>query len=144
MRTMIKLTIILVLVAACVVSPSPTAASPVDADRSAIPELLRKTWEKPQSQLVADPIVLTGNHAIADWRQGDHAGRALLRRASSGWSVVLCAGDALTEPAFLVEAGVAADQAATLADALASAERNLPADLKERMSRFKNIVRMHE
>lgn len=126
------------------VSAPSTAGSSVDEDRSAIAGLLRKTWEKPESQLSADPIVVTGDHAIADWRQGDHAGRALLRRTPSGWSVVLCAGDALTERAFLVEAGVPVDQAATLADALVSAERNLPAELKNSMSRFKNIVRMHE
>lgn len=119
-----------------------SAADGLDPDRSVIRGLLRDTWEKPDARLTADPIAIVGDHAIADWRQGVHAGRALLRRGPSGWSVVLCAGDALTDRSFLVEAGVPADQAAAIADELAAAEHELPNDVKERMARFKNVVRM--
>ena len=131
------------LLAVAASSPAPALADDaVDADRSAIAGLLRKTWEKPQTPLTIEPIVVSGEHAIADWHQGDHAGRALLRKTASGWNVVLCAGDALTERAFLVEAGVSAAGAAVLADALAKAEQGLLPELKERMSRFKDVVRM--
>jgi hypothetical protein len=122
--------------------PAATAVA-ADPDRAEITGLLRKTWEKPETPLSADPVVISGDHAIADWHQGDHAGRALLRKASAGWSVVLCAGDALTEPAFLVEAGVPAAQAEVLTQALVKAEQPLAPDRKAQMSRFKNVVRMH-
>lgn len=143
MHVLARLTGWFVLVVAAS-SPVPSlAGDAADADRSAIAGLLRKTWEKPQTPLTAEPIVVSGEHAIADWRQGDDAGRALLRRGASSWNVVLCAGDALTERSFLVEAGVPDNLATALADALAKAEQNLPQELKERMTRFKNVVRMH-
>lgn len=64
-------------------------------------------------------------------------------RGASGWSVVLRSGDALTERLFPIEAGAPADQAAAIAENLAASEQKLPAEPKERMARFKNVIRMH-
>ena len=69
----------------------------------AIRALLTKTWDKPEAKLVADPIVVVDDYAIAGWTQGQRGGRALLRRIGKAWSVVLCSGDPLKHAAALIE-----------------------------------------
>jgi hypothetical protein len=38
-------------------------------------------FDKPNETLSVGPVVVSGNHAVADWAQGDMGGRALLRRS---------------------------------------------------------------
>ncbi|MGE3159307.1 MAG: copper uptake system-associated protein, partial [Xanthobacteraceae bacterium] len=63
-------------------------------DKMEIQKVMKGTWEKPDAPLRVDPIVIAIEYAIADWAQGDMGGRALLRRKSGAWTIVLCSGDA--------------------------------------------------
>ena len=110
-----------VLIASVAVGLAETAG----ADAASIGQLLRGMFDKPGETLSVGPVVVSGDHAIADWSQGDMGGRALLRRKQGVWTVTLCAGDAIKSSEALKTAGVPQPDAIHLAQALASAESSL-------------------
>ncbi|OAI31769.1 hypothetical protein A1351_04675 [Methylosinus sp. R-45379] len=109
-------------------------------DEAAVKHLLMQTFDRPDSPLAVEPIVIDGDIAIADWAQGEQGGRALLRRKDGKWEISLCAGDALKQSASLEKLGLARPRAEALAASLATAERRLSPALLERMSRFDGVV----
>lgn len=126
--------------ALCGAIHSPSAALAHD-DAHQIRILIGATWDKPDSKVETDPIVVSGAYAVASWTQGTHGGRALLRRGEkTGWSVVLCSGDPLREAGWLVEAGVPNADAVRLAADLAAAEANVPATRRALFSLFEGVV----
>lgn len=90
------------------------------------------------------PIVLSGDHAIADWTQGDFGGRALFERGTYGWSLVLCSGGSIRRADNLKRAGVPDFNAGWIADRLAAAEAALPPERLARMKRFVGTSAGHE
>lgn len=112
------------------------------ADEDAVTRLLHTTFDKPGSRLVVDPVVVSGDHAIAGWTQGDMGGRALLRSKGGHWSIVLGAGDGITSVAELQQADVAAADAQSLAAKLAQAERSLPPGRTALLAKFEGVVLM--
>lgn len=117
-------------------------AAVAGADQDAVRDVLMATFDKPEVHLVVDPVVVSGAHAIADWTQGATGGRALLRHSANGWRLVLCAGDAIKDPAALRLAGVSSSDAAELVAALAASEQQLPRDRLALLSSFEGVVRM--
>lgn len=113
------------------------AASDADDIRS----LIGSTWDRPDSKVETDPILISGSYAVASWTQADRGGRALLRRNGNKWAVVLCSGDPLTQVQWLVEAGVAEPDAQVIAAELAVAEAQIPADRRAKFSLFEGVVR---
>jgi hypothetical protein len=100
------------------------------------------TWSSAQSPLTVEPVVVAGDHAVADWTQPQAGGRALLFRHKDQWHVVLCAGDALKDAKQLESAGVPTKLARQLASKLARAEKAVTAERLARMASFNGIVRM--
>jgi len=129
-----------VLMALCILAGPAIAGS----DEDAVRHLLHTTFDKPESRLVVEPIVITAGYAIAGWTQGDMGGRALLRRKDSQWTLILCAGDGIKTPDALRHAGIARDAASALAQALAKAEQAVPADRLAMFAKFEGLVRMDE
>ncbi|MGO4714899.1 copper uptake system-associated protein [Bradyrhizobium sp. 2TAF24] len=122
------------------------AAAAAADDVAAVRQLLMATFDKPEAPLVVAPVVVAGDHAVADWSQGERGGRALLRRArpgGEGWSLVLCAGDGIRAAEALRQAGVPAADAQTLATRLADAERALSPERRALFATFEGIVTMH-
>lgn len=119
------------------------AAQPAD-DLEAITGLLKGTFETPDSPLGVEPVVISGEYAIAGWAQGDAGGRALLRKTAHGWAVHLCAGDGLKDAANIEAIGVPAADAAALATALAEAEAKLDPALLAKFSSFDGTVMVNE
>ena len=117
-------------------------AEPAGADATAISQLLHGTFDKPNESLSVGPVVVSGDHAIADWTQGDMGGRALLRRKQGGWVVTLCAGDAMKSGEALKTAGVPQPEAIQLARDLAAAESRLAPEQVAMFSRFEGLVTM--
>lgn len=109
-----------------------------------IRHLLMRTFDRPDSRLSVDPVVVRGDHAVAGWTQGDRGGRALLARdtAADRWHVVLCAGDGLRDAAMLQAFGVPAEPARALARAVAAAEETLPAGRRAQLGTFEGVVRL--
>jgi hypothetical protein len=118
---------------------SPASALAQD-DASVIRALIGTTWDKPDSKVVTDPVIVSGDHAVASWTQGAHGGRALLRRNGSHWAVVLCSGDPLKHASWLVEAGVPEADANRIASALSDAEASVPQARRAMFSLFEGVV----
>lgn len=111
-------------------------------DNEAISALLHGMFDKPNVQLTVTPVVVAGDHAIADWAQGDLGGRALLRRKPKAWALILCAGDAIKTEEALERVGVPAGDAARLERELAAAEARLGPKDVAMFSRFDGLVMM--
>jgi hypothetical protein len=124
----------------CLLLGAGVAAAGGNEDEAAVKHLLMQTFDRPDSPLSVEPIVVDGDIAIADWAQGEQGGRALLRRKDGKWEISLCAGDALKQSASLEKLGLARPRAEALAASLATAERRLSPALLERMSRFDGVV----
>ncbi len=90
------------------------------------------------------PVVVSGDHAIADWTQGDFGGRALFERGSYGWMLLLCSGDSIRRAENMKRAGVPDFNAGWIADQLAKAEAELPPARLARMKRFVGTAQDHE
>jgi hypothetical protein len=71
-------------------------------------------------------------------------GRALLQNKKGHWALILCAGDGIKTAEALRHAGIAADAATALAQALATAEQSVPTDRPAMFARFEGLVRMDE
>jgi hypothetical protein len=115
-------------------------APAVASDQNAIRAVLMATFDKPDARLVVDPVVVSGDRAIAGWSQGDMGGRALLRKKGQAWDVVLCAGDDLKKADVLVKVGLTATAAKALSASLAAAESNISPDRRALFSKFEGLV----
>jgi len=107
-----------------------------DASARKIQALLASMFDKPDSKVVADPVVVVGEHAIASWTQGEAGGRALLRRKDGEWKLVACGGDGLKDARALEQAGIPRSAAARLAQQVAAAERSVPEVRRKRFDLF--------
>lgn len=114
------------------------------SDETEISDLLRRTFDKPGSALRVSPVVVAGDHAIADWAQGEMGGRALLRKNHQAWTLVLCAGDAIKTKDALVKVGIPDGDAARLERDLATAEAKLDPKHLAMYSRFEGLVMMDD
>ena len=118
----------MVTLLALVIHLSATFAAPAGSDEMIISQILHGMFDKPQEPLSVEPIVVSGNYAIADWTQGEMGGRALLRKHQGAWAIVLCAGDGIKSKDALLKAGVPLGDAERLESDMASAEARLPVE----------------
>ncbi|MGB5083820.1 MAG: copper uptake system-associated protein [Methylocystis silviterrae] len=115
-------------------------AASADDGADAARRLLFETFDKPETRLFVDAVVVEGDSAVADWRQGELGGRAFLTRKGDAWTIALCAGDALKDGATLEKLGVSRTNAEALSRRLATEEKRLSPDVVERFSRFDGIA----
>ena len=128
------------LVLASILVDGPARADPAEETR--VSAALHGMFDRPEARLNVAPVVVSGDHAIADWAQGEMGGRALLRRRHQVWMLILCAGDGIKTRDALAKAGVPAVDAARLEKDLATAEALLaPGDVAT-FSRFDGVVMM--
>jgi len=90
------------------------------------------------------PVIVSGDHAVADWTQGGFGGRALFERHGGGWMLLLCSGDSIRRAGNLRRAGVPEFNATRIADRLATAEAALPPERLARMKRFVGTAADHQ
>jgi len=109
-------------------------------DEDGVRHLLHSTFDKPDTKLVIEPVVVDADHAIAGWTQGDMGGRALLRRKGHYWQIVLCSGDQLKSTETLTLVGLPPAAAKTLAGKLVKAETATDPKRLALFSRFDGIV----
>lgn len=113
-------------------------------DAATIRAVMMDEWDKPDARLAVAPIVVEGDYAVAGWVQGNRGGRALLRKSSGKWGVMLCSGDPLKHVSVLIDAGIPADASARLALNLAAAESRLPPDQVALFSTFEGLMQVNE
>lgn len=124
------------LLAAC---GSPQAVE-TGADVAAIEAQMHSRFDRPDARLDAGPIVVSGNHAVADWTLGPMGGRALFERQDGKWAIVLCSGDALRDAKFLERARVPAAHAEAITRLLHETERNITPERRARMRSFTGTI----
>ena len=117
-------------------------AAPLTADETTIASLLHGMFDKPGETLLVEPVVVAGDHAIADWTQGQMGGRALLRRGQKQWTLILCAGDGIKSADAMQMGGVPPADAKALETGLATAEAKLSPERLALFSRFEGLVGM--
>jgi len=137
MQSVVKVAVIIAALFAAI--PIVHAGGP-DADKSAILHMMAATFDKPDAPLIVEPIVVTGDHAVAGWEQSGSGGRALLRRIDGKWLIWLCSGDALKNSTALAEMGVPKSDALALAQGVIAEEAKLPAAKRELFSKFDGVV----
>ena len=126
---------------AVAISVAGTATAPAfGSDQEAIRAVMMTTFDKPDARLVVDPVVVSGDHAIAGWSQGDMGGRALMRKKGHAWEIVLCAGDDLKKTDVLTKVGLPEVAAKTLSASLSAAEAKVPLDRLVLFSKFEGMV----
>ncbi|MES2194403.1 MAG: copper uptake system-associated protein [Pseudomonadota bacterium] len=119
---------------------SPTHAA--DSDEISISTLLHEMFDKPGEALTVEPVMVSSDHAIAGWVQGQMGGRALLRRQQRSWSIILCAGDGIKSREALTKAGVPVADALKLESDMIAAEARLAPEKVAMFSRFEGLVVM--
>jgi hypothetical protein len=117
-----------------------TSGARADDGSEAARRLLFETFDKPEPHLFVDAVIVEGDAAVADWRQGDLGGRAFLTRKNDTWTIALCGGDALKDSATLERLGVSKPRAEALSRRLVAEEKRLPPDVVEYFSRFDGLA----
>jgi hypothetical protein len=106
--------------------------------------VLMKQFDRPESRLEVEPIVVQQDYGVASWSQRDRGGRALMKRTDGEWRIVLCSGDSLRDASKLAEMGLPAADAGKVAQRLIAAEAALAPERVARFSRFDGTVRMNQ
>lgn len=93
------------------------------------PELIRQvinsTFDKPDSKVEINPVVVAEPYAIANWTQGEKARRALLKLQEGNWQLVSCGGKGMKTDPSLMQQGVPENIATELSQKLSIAEKDM-------------------
>lgn len=101
------------------------AKAATDAAEQQIRSLISTTYDQPGHKVETAPIVVADSYAIADWVQGDKAGRALLRITQGRWELIACGGAGFKDVKELQNAGLQIGTAKLLVMQLNQAEAKL-------------------
>lgn len=124
-------------------APSAAASTPVLTDEKSIEGVLRKQFDKPQTPLQVLAIAIEGEYAVAGWIQDRQGGRALLKKEKGQWSIEVCAGDGLAQPATLAMTGMTQSAASRLAEKVKLSEKRLSAQQVRMFGLFKGVVQVN-
>lgn len=112
-----------------------TFANPPN-DQQLIRQLMKLQFDKPNSPLFVEHVVVDANYAIASLLQADTGGRALFKRDAKKWEIILCAGEGLTQSEVLKQAGMDASLANSLSKKITASESKSTAELRKKFSLF--------
>lgn len=110
------------------------------AESTAVVAAIKAQWEKPNKPVDVPVVVVSGQHAIADWIQGEKGGRALLMMHGQHWQTMMCGDGNMKQRKHLLQAGVPAKDADALIAGLGKAEAKLSSDQLKLINSFKGIV----
>lgn len=119
------------------------AADDPDAQKQ-IRAVLMQQFDRPESRLEVEPIVVQQDFGVASWAQGKRGGRALMKRTEGEWRIVLCSGDSLRDASKLAEMGLPVGDAGKVAQRLAAAEARLAPERVALFSTFDGTVTMNQ
>ena len=120
--------------------PGPAQAG--DRDEALVRQAMMTMFDKPHDPLKVNPVVVSGEHAVAGWVQGERGGRAVLLRDKGRWTITVCGGDGLKQAQALVQTGMTAKAAAALSQGLATAEAKLSPQVRAKFALFDGIVKV--
>jgi hypothetical protein len=122
----------------------PAHASDAGDSPAAIRAVIHDMFDRPDAELVIDPVVVVDGFAVAGWTQGEMGGRAFLKAHHGHWALVLCSGDRITTVEALTASGVPPENAATLAAEIAAADATVDAARLAMFASFEGVVTMDE
>jgi len=108
----------------------------------AIRAVMHGMFDKPDMELVIDPIAIVDGFAVAGWTQGEMGGRAFLKKHDGHWMLVLCTGDQIKSVEALTASGVPADTATKLAAEIAVVEAGVDPARLAMFASFEGVVTM--
>ena len=109
-------------------------------DAKKIEHVMKSMFDKPEAPLLVTPITVHGRYAVAGWIQGDHGGRAFLKKENNQWSIRLCGGEGLKQADALVMAGMRRNEALQLAAKIAVDEQRVSSEDLKKLSLFQGII----
>jgi len=112
------------------------------ADEKSIKETMKAIFDKPGNPLNIHPVSIEGVYAVVGWIQGNHGGRAFLKKQNGKWSIQVCGGDDLRNASTLAMIGMDPDLAKNLAIKVLSAEKKLPANQIKKLSMFDGMMKI--
>ncbi|MFZ4703330.1 MAG: copper uptake system-associated protein [Candidatus Methylumidiphilus sp.] len=127
---------------AALTNASTRHAKTQSADVHAIQLAMKKLFDKPGAPLTVHPVSVEGDYALAGWVQDQKGGRALLRKESKGWAIVVCGGDQLNQAAAFKLAGLSDTAALQLEGKVQLAESRLTAEQRKKLSLFEGTVQV--
>jgi hypothetical protein len=111
-------------------------------EKQNIRHTINSMYDTPEHKVIVDPIVVKGKYAVASWVQKNKGGRVILFRGTEGkWDIVLCSGDAVKDPEFLIQTDIPKADAEFLAKELSSAEASISKDKVTLFDSFKGVMR---
>ncbi|NSL87160.1 copper uptake system-associated protein [Chitinophaga sp. Mgbs1] len=113
-------------------------------DYCKIRHLVNQTFSHTGVKVEVDTIVVVGNYALDNWRQGNIAGRCLFKKQNGNWVIWLCGGKGLKEVAGLVQAGIPADTAQMLSQKITDAESTFAPEIVQKFDDFGATINMSE
>ena len=122
--------------------PAPAASHGALHDGHAVAATLMAAFDRPDARLKVEPVVVEGDLAIAGWAQEGRGGRALLRKTSGHWKIILCAGEALKRKEGMITAGIEAAQAGRMAEQVQAAESKLGPAIIALLDSFEGVLTM--
>ncbi len=109
-------------------------------NQSKNPELIKHvintTFDKADSKVKIDPVVVTQPYAVAGWVQGEKAGRALLKLENGKWQLLACGGKGMKTATALMQQGVPENIAVELEKQLSAAETDISNNRVEAFDNF--------
>lgn len=111
---------------------------------TAIRAVIHEMFDRPDAELVIDPVVVVDGFAVAGWTQGEMGGRAFLKEHHGHWTLVLCSGDQITSAEALAASGVPPETATRLAAEITAADATVDAARLAMFASFEGVVTMDE
>jgi hypothetical protein len=136
--------ILAALVALALSGQVPAFATDAGDSPAAIRAVIHEMFDRPDAELVIDPVVVVDGFAVAGWTQGQMGGRAFLKEHHGHWMLVLCTGDQITSAEALAASGVPPESATKLAAEIAAADANVDAARLAMFASFEGVVTMDE
>lgn len=107
-------------------------------------QAIKLQWGKPD-HLVAVPVVAVEHEfAMADWLQGRHGGRAVLRKMHGAWQTLACGDAKIKTVAQLKQFGVPESEAKLLIQALSAQEQHLTQEELQAINGFSGIMELRQ
>ena len=110
------------------------------SDAEQITSMLKHTFDRPDAPLTVEPVVISGDWAVAGWAQDGRGGRGLMKKDAQGWFVLMCSGAAFRQADKLIAAGVPHHDAMAIAAGLDEQESGLGAAATALFDGFEGMV----
>lgn len=109
-------------------------------DAAQIAAMMKDHFEREGSPLSVEPVVMSGEWAVAGWIQDGRGGRGLMKKAADGWYIHMCGGEGFKSAANLVQTGMSEADAKAIEAELAKAEAALGAEKIAMFDSFEGVV----